>query len=58
MSQPSSPRLPRYAKPWLSYPDQVARLITRGLSVPDEAVAERFLAHRQLLPSQRLLLGV
>ncbi|MGO8689868.1 MAG: Abi family protein [Thermoguttaceae bacterium] len=45
MSQPSSPRLPRYAKPWLSYPDQVARLITRGLSVPDEAVAERFLAH-------------
>jgi abortive infection bacteriophage resistance protein len=41
MSRP----LPPYQSPWLSYADQVTRLAQRGLSIPDPAVAERFLAH-------------
>lgn len=45
MNQQPPPKLPLYAKPWLPYPDQVARLIQRGLSVPDAAAAERFLMH-------------
>lgn len=42
--QPSAPR-PSYQKPWLPYPDQVARLVQRGLTVPDSTTAERFLTH-------------
>jgi abortive infection bacteriophage resistance protein len=45
VSQQPPPNLPRYAKPWLSYSEQVARLADRGLSVPDAAAAERFLTH-------------
>ena len=45
MSQQPPPNLPPYKKPWLSYPDQIVRLIQRGLSVPDAADAERFLTH-------------
>ena len=42
--QPSNPR-PPYQKPWLSHADQVAKLVARGLTVADSAVAERFLFH-------------
>ncbi|MHB8900166.1 MAG: Abi family protein [Thermoguttaceae bacterium] len=45
MSAQPSPSLPRYAKPWLSYGDQIARLLQRGLSVADAAAAEQFLTH-------------
>lgn len=41
---PSSP-LPPYRKPWLSYADQVAKLVSRGLIVADPVAAERFLSH-------------
>jgi abortive infection bacteriophage resistance protein len=34
-----------YAKPWLPYPDQVARLAKRGLLVSDVVAAEQFLTH-------------
>lgn len=36
---------PPYQKPWLSHADQVAKLVSRGLTVADPAVAERFLSH-------------
>ena len=42
--QPSSHRSP-YQKPWLSYADQVTKLESRGLTVTDRTVAERFLSH-------------
>ena len=45
MNQESPPKLPRYVKPWLAYPAQVARLVRRGLLVPDVAAAQRFLTH-------------
>ncbi len=45
MSQQRSRNLPSYSKPWLSHLDQVARLIQRGLTVPDPAAAQRFLTH-------------
>jgi abortive infection bacteriophage resistance protein len=41
MSQP----LPPYKKPWLSYAEQLDRLIARGLIVADRQAAEAFLAH-------------
>ena len=41
---PSSPR-PQYQKPWLSYSDQVTQLESRGLTITDRAIAERFLSH-------------
>lgn len=34
-----------YLKPWCSYADQVAKLISRGLVVADQGAAERFLSH-------------
>ena len=34
-----------YAKPWLSYPDQLARLSARGLIIADHTAAEEFLSH-------------
>ena len=43
-SQPSNPR-PSYQKPWLSHADQVAQLVSRGLTVADPAAAEQFLSH-------------
>jgi abortive infection bacteriophage resistance protein len=45
MSQQRPASLPPYLKPWLSYRDQVARLSSRGLSIPDTIAAERFLTH-------------
>ena len=38
-------RRPAYAKPWLSYADQVAQLASRGLVVNDPAAARAFLSH-------------
>ena len=43
-SQPFNPR-PSYQKPWLSHADQVAQLVSRGLTVADSAAAEQFLSH-------------
>ena len=43
-TQPSSLRTP-YQKSWLSCADQVAKLVSRGLTVADPAAAERFLSH-------------
>lgn len=37
--------MPSYQKPWLSYDDQIARLVACGLSVPDTASAKTFLSH-------------
>jgi len=45
MSTPSPKSRPSYAKPWLSHADQVAKLVSRGLTVADAAAAERFLSH-------------
>lgn len=35
----------KFSKPPLSYPQQIALLISRGMAIPDPARAERFLAH-------------
>ncbi len=40
-----SQQRPPYQKPWLSYADQVAQLIARGLTITDSAAAEQFLSH-------------
>ena len=40
-----SQSLPPYDKPWLSYAQQLDRLIARGLVVSDRRAAEAFLAH-------------
>ncbi len=45
MSPQLPPSLPPYQKPWLSYADQVQKLIDRGLTVADPALAARFLSH-------------
>ena len=45
MSVPPPPSRPSYQKPWLSYADQVAKLVSRGLTVSEPAAAERFLTH-------------
>jgi abortive infection bacteriophage resistance protein len=48
MSQASSgqpPAKPSFAKPWLSYADQVQLLLQRGLVVADPTAAEQFLSH-------------
>ena len=45
MSPPPSQPRPPYQKPWLSYADQVTKLVSRGLTVRDPVVAERFLSH-------------
>jgi len=48
MSQASSgqpPAKPSFAKPWLSYADQVQLLEQRGLVVADSTAAEQFLSH-------------
>jgi len=48
MSQASSgqpPAKPSFAKPWLSYANQVQLLQQRGLVVADPAAAEQFLSH-------------
>jgi abortive infection bacteriophage resistance protein len=45
MSQQPSGSRPAYPKPWLSYADQVQKLVDRGLTVGDRAAAEAFLAH-------------
>jgi abortive infection bacteriophage resistance protein len=45
MSQPLGQNKPPYTKPWLSYSDQLDRLIARGLVVADRRRAEAFLAH-------------
>ena len=45
MNAQSSNARPSYQKPWLSYGDQVAKLVSRGLTVTDHAAAERFLSH-------------
>lgn len=45
MSQPHSLSKKAYAKVWLSYSDQIAQLIDRGLHVNDRKMAEDFLAH-------------
>ena len=45
MSKQPSGNRPSYQKPWLSYPDQVQQLVDQGLTVPDRAAAEAFLAH-------------
>lgn len=34
-----------YAKPWLSVPDQVALLESRGLQISDRQAAAAFLSH-------------
>ena len=45
-STPPPPPLPvRYNKPWLSVSDQVAQLISRGLTVSDISAAEAFIQH-------------
>lgn len=36
---------PSYAKPWLSYADQVKQLVSRGLVVANTITAQAFLAH-------------
>lgn len=41
----SNSRLPKYTKPWISIKDQVEKLISRGLVVPDPTSAEKFLKH-------------
>jgi abortive infection bacteriophage resistance protein len=41
----SNSGLPKYTKPWISIKDQVAKLISRGLLVPDPTSAEKFLWH-------------
>ena len=43
MSSTPSPRA--FTKPWLSCPDQVALLQSRGLTVRDSAAAAEFLSH-------------
>ena len=45
MSTQPTHGLPPYAKPWLSYSDQVRRLVERGLVVNDPPAAEAFLTH-------------
>ena len=45
MSQPLSTPRPSYQKPWLSHADQVAKLVSRGLTIADHAAAARFLSH-------------
>lgn len=44
MTQSAIPRVP-FQKAWLSYADQVALLVSRGLVVADPTAAEAFLAH-------------
>ena len=39
------PLLPPYGKPWLSYPDQIALLHSRGLVIRDVQAATEFLRH-------------
>lgn len=34
-----------YGKPWCSYSDQVAKLVSRGVVVADQSAAEQFLSH-------------
>ena len=43
MSSPST-KVP-FAKPWLSYADQVKLLQQRGLTIADTMAAEQFLSH-------------
>ncbi len=42
---PKPPKKRPYAKPWLSYKDQLALLTTRGLTIADPAAAQTFLSH-------------
>jgi abortive infection bacteriophage resistance protein len=43
MSNP--PPLPAYQKPWLSFPEQIALLQSRGMVVDDVQAAVEFLQH-------------
>ena len=42
---PKPPKKRPYAKPWLSYKDQLSLLTTRGLTIADPAAAQTFLSH-------------
>jgi abortive infection bacteriophage resistance protein len=45
MSQQPPAARPPYQKPWLSHADQVAQLVSRGLTVAAPAAAAQFLSH-------------